>query len=247
MQYLERTLQVRTALFKEPHLLEKMRAIFASHIAQDHVHEPIGNGNSRSAYEVGSCEIVPGVKISLLLKLMKNELFLKFRHAAKRSKFSSLSEFGAFELYYDFVAGHVSTVSFRTKAGYDRYCEEAVFGRHPARTFSLDANWGGTMVARGDLGAVPYFNLAVRYQHNFGQLTEGLPPFIKPKRTATCRNTMDDYTVEYDRIIDIGPTQCFLIDIDQGGTSRFDARYPGNLGVRRRGEKYFRPGNRLDI
>jgi hypothetical protein len=49
------------------------------------------------------------------------------------------------------------------------------------------------------------------------------------------------------RIIDIGPTQCLLIDIDRGGHIRLNERYPNNLGVRLRGEKYFRSGNRLDI
>lgn len=69
MQYLERTLQVKAALLGRPDLLEKMRAIFASHIAKDTVHQPVGSGGSRCAYGVGVCEVAPEVKINLLLKL----------------------------------------------------------------------------------------------------------------------------------------------------------------------------------
>ncbi|OGG64535.1 hypothetical protein A3C94_02710 [Candidatus Kaiserbacteria bacterium RIFCSPHIGHO2_02_FULL_55_17] len=247
MQYLERTLQVKAALFGRSDLLEKIRAIFASHIAKDEAHEPIGRGNSRFAYEVAECEVAPGIKINLLLKLKKEPSRLKYSQAAKRSQFSDWSEFGAFEVYYDFIAGHIATISFRSKAGYERYRAVSAFGSRVKHTFSLAEDWGGTKVEQGDMGAIPYFQLVIRHRGWFGQLTEGEPPFIEPKYTAEDRGTMDDYTVEGGRIIDIGPTQCLLIDIDRGGHLRFDERYPNNLGVRLRGEKYFHPQHRLDI
>ena len=247
MHYLERTLQVKTALLGRSDLLEKIRCIFASHLAKDNVHEPIGRGNSRFAYEVGECEVAPGIKINLLLKLKKEQSRMKYSKAAERSIFSDWSEFGAFEMYYDFVSGHLSTISFRSKAGYERYRAESVLGSRVNYTFSLADDWGGTKVAQGDMGAIPYFQLAIRNRGWFGQLTEGEPPFIKPKYTAKDYGTMDEYTVESGRIIDLGSTQCLLIEIDRGGHIRFNERYPNNLGVRLRGEKYFRPEHRLDI
>ena len=245
MQYLERTIQVKAALLGQPDFLETIRSIFASHIVKDNRYTPIGKGNSRWAYEVGECEVAPGIKINLLLKLKKEQFRMKYSQAAKRSQFSDWSEFGAFEIYYDFVARHISTVSFRTKVGYKRYCAESVLGMK--YTFSLSDDWGGTKVAQGDMGAVPYFQMVVRHRGWFGQLTEGEPPLIEPRNTACDYGTMDDYTVESGRIIDIGPTQCLLIDIDRGGHIRIGERYPNNLGVRLRGEKYFRPEHRLDL
>ena len=247
MQYLERTLQVKTALLGRPDLLEKIRCLFASHLAKDNAHEPIGRGNSRFAYEVGECEVAPGVKVNLLLKLKKEQHQMKYAKASELSKFSDLGEFGAFEMYYDFVTGHLSTISFRSKAGYERYVSTSVLGSRVGFTFSLADDWGGTKVAQGDMGAIPYFQLAIRHRGWFGQLTEGEPPFIEPKYTAKDYGTMDEYTVESGRIIDIGSTQCLLIEIDRGGHIRFNERYPNNLGVRLRGEKYFRPEHRLDI
>jgi len=245
--YLERTLQVKAALLERPDLLEKMRSVFASHIAKDNKHEPIGRGKSRWAYEIGECEVSPGIKLSLILKLYKESNWLKYSRAAKRSQFSEWSEFGAFEMYYDFVAGHINTVSFKSKAGYVRYVTTSFIGKEVKSTFSFAENWGGTEVAQGDTGAIPYFQLAIRNQDWFGQLTEGEPPFIKPKYTAKDHGTMDDYTIKNGRIIDIDPKQCLLIDIDRGGSRSINERYSNNLGLNLRGEKYFRPANRLDI
>jgi hypothetical protein len=247
MQYLERTLQVKTALLGRPDLLEKMRNIFASHLAKGHACEPIGIGNSRFAYEVDQCEVAPGVRVNLLLKLKKDKYQMKYSRAAERSWCNDWSEFGAFEMYYNFVAGHLLTVSFRSKAGYKRYRSTSAPGSRVEFTFSLADNWGGTRVAQGDMGAIPYFQLVLRHQGWFGQLTEGGPSFIKPKHTAECCGEIDSDTVENGRIIDLGPTQCLLIIIDQGGGINLNERYPSNLGVRLRGEKYFCPGNRLDI
>jgi len=247
VQYIERTLQVKAALLEQPHLLEEMRAIFASHITEDDVHEPIGKGNSRWAYEVGTCEVAPGIEINLLMKLKAGFWSMEYSEAAERSEFSEWSEFGAFEMYYDFIAGHISTVSFRSKVGYERYRANSVFGSRVDQTFSLSENWGGTQVAQGDMGAIPYFQMAVRHSSWFGYLTEGEPPLIEPKRTTRDYGTLDDYTVEGFRIIDLGRTQCLLINIDQGGHLHYGERYPNNLGVRLRGEKYFRPKHRLEL
>ncbi len=247
MQYLERTHQVKAALLERPDLLDKIRATFASHIAQDGVIETVGRGNSRYAYDIGECEVAPDTKINLLLKLKKEPDRMKYAKAAACSEYSDWSELGAFEMYYDFIAGHISSVSFRTKAGYERYRSKSVLGRDVKQTFSLSDSWGGTKVAQGDMGAIPYFQLAIRHKGLFGHLTEGEPPVFEPKGTADCYGTMDEYTVERWRIIDIGPTQCLLIDIDRGGHLSFKDRYPSNIGVRIRGGKYFRPENRLEL
>jgi hypothetical protein len=247
MQYLERTLQVRSALLERPDLQATIRNIFASHVEKDGKYEPIGRGNSRWAYEVGQCEMAAGVTINLLLKLKTSPLRLKYSHASKRSQSSDLAEFGAFEVYYDFVAGHLESISFRTKAGFNRYKQETILGRTIPFTFALSDRWGGTRVERGDLGAIPYFQIAVRHKGLFGHLTEGEPPHIEPKYTAEDRGTMDDYTVESGRIIDIGGTQSLLVDADQGGHIKHGERYPNNLGLWNRGAKYFRPDYRLDL
>ena len=64
MQYVERTLQVKSALLERPDLLEKIRAIFTSHIAIDGVRESIGEGDNRKVYVVGECEISLDTNIS---------------------------------------------------------------------------------------------------------------------------------------------------------------------------------------
>lgn len=247
MQYLERTLQVRAALHERPDLLDTIKNIFAIHVAKDEKCEPIGKGNSRWAYEVGPCEVAVGVTINLLLKLKTSSLRLKYSHSSKRSQFGDLAEFGAFEVYYDFVAGHIENISFRTQAGFKRYKAETILGRTVPFTFALCDRWGGTRVERGDLGALPYFQMAIRHKGLFGHLTEGEPPFIEPKYTAEDRGTMDDYTVESGRIIDIGGTQSLLIDADQGGHIKHGERYPNNLGLWNRGAKYFSRDYRLDL
>ncbi len=247
MQYLERTLQVKAALLERPDLLEKIRSIFASHVTQDGVIETIGQGNSRFTYEVGECQVSPDVKVNLILKLKKELDRMKYSKASACNEFSDWSEIGAFEMYYDFVAGHISTISFRSKAAWERYRSKSILGRDVKQTFSLSENWGGTKVAQGDMGAIPYFQLVVRHKGLFGYLTEGEPPYVEPKGTADYHGTMDEYTVEGSRIIDIGPTQCLLIDIDRGGHLRFDERWPGNIGMRKKASKYFRLENRLEL
>ncbi|HLC44087.1 MAG TPA: hypothetical protein VJK08_03110 [Patescibacteria group bacterium] len=246
MLYIERTLHVKTALLERPDLQETIRAIFASHITNDGACTPIGEGSSRKVYKIGWCEIAAGAEIVLLLKLKKRPSGMKYSHAAERSQYSELSEFGAFEMYYDFTAGHISAVSFRTKAGFERYRAASVIN-WVKFTFSLSENWGGTRVAQGDMDAIPYFMMAVRYQHLFGQLTEGEPPLIVPKHTTSYTGTMEDHTIEGGRIIDLDPTECLLIDIDRGGYLGWNERYPSNLGVRHRGQKYFSPAHRLDL
>lgn len=254
MQYIERTIQLRTAIIARPDILETIRSIFDSHIAEDNTHEPIGKGNTRYAYEVGECEVAPGTKISLLLKLGKT-LHSKPSYSMKYSRVENQyrCELGAFETYYDFIAEHIPAVSFQSDAQYEQYCDGYECPYNVERTFSLADDWGGTRVLQGDMGAVPYFNMVVRYQDWFGQLTEGNPPFIKPKNTASHFNSnggpsSDDYTVEDGRIIDLGMAQCILISVDQGAVFLVDDdKYQDNLGVRLRGEKYFLPENRLDI
>lgn len=245
--YLDNTLQVKTALLGRPDLLEKLRTVFISHILKDGIHVPIGRGSLRFAYEIGECEVAADIRLNLLLKLYKVQPWISYSRAAEPSQHGEWCEFGAFETYYDFVAGHIDNVSFRSNAGYRRYISTSILGKNVKRTFSFADQWGGTEVEQGDLGAIPYFQLAVRYKTWFGQLTEGLPSLIKPKGTAEYWGTMDEHTVEKGRIIDIGLAQCLLIDIDRGGALALGKRYPNNLGVRTRGGKYFLPANRLDI
>ncbi len=245
MQYLERTLQVRSALLGQADLLTNIRSIFTDHLVKGGVHQPVGTGTSRWAYNVGACEVAPGININLILKLKVDPVRMKYSQAARRSMFSDWSEFGAFEMYYDFVADHISTISFRTASGYRAIVSE--FDSAIKQSFALSDRWGGTQVDQGDLGAIPYFQIAVRYKQWYGHLTEGEPPFIQPLGTAKHWNSCDDSTVEKDRIIDLGPTQCRLIEIDRGGYMSLTKRYPNNLGVRLRGGKYFQKKHRLDL
>lgn len=247
MEYIERTRLVKLALLDRPDHLDKIRSIFVSHIAKDGVVEPDGRGSSRYAYDVGECVVAPDVKISLLLKLEKERLFMKYASAAKPSQHRNSCEFGAFELYYDFVTEKIPSVSFRSKSGYEQYVSVTGLGKRVKDTFKLSDNWGGTRVAVGDVGALPYFQLVVRYRGYFGHLTEGEPPHVEPQGTATWQGTLDDYTVERDRIIDLGPSQCLLSEIDRGGHVPYGGRYPSNIGTRIRGSKYFRLENRLDL
>lgn len=244
MQYLERTLQMKAALLAQPELLEKIRQIFASHIAKDGVIEPIGQGTSRFAYEVGTCALAPNTKINVLLKLKRDQSRMRYERASSFGRFSERSEIGAFEMYYDFVAGHLSAVSFRSTGAWENYRNNSRIGSQIKQTFSLSESWGGTRVAQGDLGAIPYFQLVVCYQELFGYLTEGEPPHIKPQGTATGRG-IDENTVEGNRIIDLGP-DCFLADVDQGGF-QLDDSWADNIGMRERADKYFHPDNRLDL
>ena len=249
MQYLERTIRVRAALLERPDLLDEIRAIFASHMAKDGVKEPVGRGNSRWAYEVGDLEeVAPNCTVKLLLKLSTSKSRnMEYADASRRSKYSNLAEFGAFEVYYDFVAGILPKVSFRSAKEYTRYLARK-YTRNFGESFALDEPWGGTRVGKHDYGALPYFQMAVRYKKLFGILTEGEPPLIEPVGTANDRGTFDDFTVERKRIIDLGVTQSTLIHIDQGGFMLgFGERHPHFLGLMNRAEKYFKKEARLDL
>jgi len=244
VQYLERTLQVKAALLRQPELLNEIRAIFADHMSENGLRRPMGMGNTRTVYDVGTCEVAPSSKIQLLLKLRSDRSELEFKDANRDWEYNEWSEYGVFETYYDFVAGHINTLSFLTRSGFERYRTQP-FGRNMKSTFSLNENWGGTQVEQGDVGALPYFQLVIKCGKLYGQLTEGEPPLIEPKGTARYRGTLDDYTVENNRIIDMGPTQAMLIDAD--GHRPRGHRYPNNLGIRSRGKKYFQRCNRLDV
>ena len=156
MQYIERTLQVRSALLRRADLLDEIRTIFASHMAEDGVKETTGRGNARWAYEVGDLEIAPNASVKLLLKLGTRRHRVGYADASKRSQFSNLTEFGALEVYYDFVAGISSQVSFRSPSAYKRYLNSGRYNsRFVAERFSLAEHWGGTEVGVGDYGALP--------------------------------------------------------------------------------------------
>lgn len=246
MLYADRTLQIKTALLARPDLITTIRTIFEGHLTHQDTGKELGKGTSRTAYEVGTCEIEEGRSVNLLLKLNQTQ-YMKYSDAVRQWLGTELSEFGAFETYYDFATGRIASLSFRSEKEWSKCCERAnhVF----PRTFSLNDEWGGTRVGSGDLGAVPYFQMAVRYHRKwFGCITEGLPPLIEPNGSATCRWTRDENTVEDSRIIDLGRSHCTLIEIDRGGSlGSLSERYPGNLGIRARGQKYFSPQYRLDV
>lgn len=244
MKYIERTLLIRNLLRTRPDILDHIRKIFKSHVAKDGNFDPIGKGGSRWAYTVGQCANVSGTAINLLLKLRTNSLGLTY--PKDRNTISlPLHEFGAMETYYDFVNGLVTTLEFRNQANFDNYVKSSAYGNYVKFAFSLSEKWGGTQVNVGDIGAIPYFQLAVRFGSYFGILTEGEPPCISPLNTARDSGTLDDDTVLHGRIIDLGPTQCLLIDMDKGGL--FSKGNPDNLGIMLRGKKYFDQSNRLDL
>ena len=244
MTYLERTLEVRSALLKRVDLLERIRAIFRSVSAKDGVVTPFASGSTNSVFEVGQCELRSGNNVVVILKL-KNR-FLKHRRVLLQSKFSFAVDLGAYETYYDFAAGYIDKVSFRSKAAHVQHVERRVgSGLLPLHLcFSLDEHWGGTRLARGDIGALPYFQLVVRFKQFVGLLTEGLPPVVAPMLSVAHED--DDSTSEEGRIIDLSHTQSLLIAGDVGETGVL-GRYHGNFGLRRRGEKYFRREHRLDL
>ncbi|GEM_PF-3146020 len=224
-------------------LLEMLRSIFDSHILRDRKHMPMGVGETRVVYEIGTCEIGLNMPINLLLKLNKDPDRMTYSEVAT----CECGEFGAFETYYNFVAGYISTISFLSMAKYKKY--HATYGVRKKKpyTFSLADSWGGTQVTQGDIGALPYFQMVVKYKGLYGYLTEGLPPLIEPNHTAECYDTDDISTVSHGRIIDLSSNQCLLREIDKGGLINLARRHPNNLGVRTRGKKYFLARNRLDI
>ncbi len=247
MLYIERTNRVRNVIRARPNLCERVRQVFEAHFEDNGEAEWLGKGNSRMAYEIGVCEVPEG-QLSLLLKLFKKDrsFCTEYSMLCPRGRYKSVrEEFGAFEVYYDYVAGTLDRLSFPSDEVYAVYA--AKMSSHPSlmapKVIDMTDRWNGTEVERGDFGAIPYFQMAVRYKQYFGILTEGLPPVIEPKRTA--RAAWDDYTVERGRIIDLSPTQCRLSEINHGFGSGFDDY--DNLGLVARGTKYFGRHNRLDL
>ncbi len=247
MTYLERALQVRTAIEKQPDLVERIQGVFASRIAKDGVHTPFASGNARSVYKLGVCELEEGLKLNLILKLDRDDDRLRFAYSTRFPDYTPALELGAFELYFNFVSGKIAEVAFRSDEAYKHYLDSSPVCHTVSRRFSLADDWGGTMVRPGDYGALPYCHLVVKHKRWFGMVTEGLPPHVAPQYSATDRGSHDQFTVEGGRIIDLGPTQCLLSEIDGFRRSRFSTPYPDALGVRKRGLKFLTKANRLDI
>ncbi|HWQ60439.1 MAG TPA: hypothetical protein VN420_04855 [Candidatus Fimivivens sp.] len=228
--------------------MDTMRLIFESHVARDGAIDPIGTGDLRVAYAVGFCKSPEGGEISLILKLMRELNWISYSRASKESAIGDLSEFGAFEVYHDFVTGTLPQVEFRSREAYERYCAgRTILAGSAEFSFSLADDWGGLMVERDDIGAVPYFQLVVRYGDFYGCLTEGEPPLIRPKFTATDEGTYDQHSVENGRIVDLGIPHCLLIEMDRGGSIAVGRKYEDNLGLLTRGKEYFLSENRIDI
>jgi len=248
VEYIDRTFMVRKALLVQPILTAKIRAIFDSLMNDDDSVSAFAGGNSREVYDVGDLEIGESSLLNIILKLYKKERMhrMDYHSAIRRGHYSEWTEFGTYEMFFDFIVGNIENVRFRTESGLKRYKSNCTWHRNVKREFSLDDNWGGTVVSKGDHGAVPYFQMVVRYKNLFGILTEGLPSIIKPRHTA--HEGGDDYTVEGGRIIDLGTGQCALHHMDMGGYSiPRKTRHPNILGVYGRGEKYFKPSVRLDL
>lgn len=255
MQYLERTLQVRAALLGQPRMLDIMRSIFERLMVRQEGAEGsgywTGSGSSRDAFTIGKCDIDGVGQVSILLKIY-NE-----RHRSdrtwegacglpyKRLGQGSAEEFGAFEAYYDFIAGHIKHLSFGSKRKLERFNSELRHSNLRQREVKIALDdWDGTTVEVGDLGAVPYFQMAVKCGEHFGWLTEGLPPVIEPKRTASHGNA-DENTIERGRIIDLSAHHCMLREINRDRPFGEDHR--DHLGLLKRGRKYLLPPNRLDL
>jgi hypothetical protein len=247
MQYIERTRAVLEQVRQQPDLLTKIRHICHEHFDGDPwtlEDERAGEGSTRVAYSVGPCNIPKHGVVSIFCKLPKirgySGLMTDFVNVAGRDEDTKdfitgvREEFGAFEIYYSYAAGLLKKLRFRNKKDGDGY--------------HLD-RWAGTRIYVGDIGGVPFFQLAARYGRHFFCLTEGLPPLIEPKGTA--RAAGDDYhTVEYDRIIDLSPTQCSIIEMNGGGlsTSRISGeKHPDRFGLIARGKRYFEPKNCLEL
>src|SRR4051812_36425867 len=115
MQYLERTLKVRSVLLGLPDLQDKIKQLFAVHSDKKGDYEftdsrIVGIGASRVAYAVGECPLPTGENLNLLLKLYKNVDRREYRRLVTRERGSIIDEFGVTELYYDFVAGIIPAV-----------------------------------------------------------------------------------------------------------------------------------------
>ena len=170
MQYIERTLQMKAALLEQPALIQVIKNIFDSRIDKTDGPQPFGQGNSRWAYEVGPCPLEDGRNVSTILKLYGGDRSyrMSYADASRSGEFGERSELGAFETYYDFVAGHLDKVRFRSQKGFERYKKGNWHNRAAKPEFTLSEVWGGTRVQVGDLGAVPYFQLVVRYRRMYG-------------------------------------------------------------------------------
>lgn len=245
MLYIERTNRVRNVVLGRPDLCERIRRTFEAHFEDRGEVEWLGKGNSRMAYEVGQCELPEGM-LTLVLKLYKKDRMIgeKYSEVCPRGQWIAIrEELGVFEVYYDFVSGRLDSLTFSSDENYAEYV--AGLQEHPSliapKVIDLTSRWNGTFVERGDLGAVPYFQMVVRFKDYFGWLTEGNPALIAPRFTAQAER--DDYTVEGGRIIDLSPSQCLLSEINHGR----EFNVADDLGLTARGNKYFGRHNRLDL
>lgn len=255
MQYLERTHQVRAVLLGQPRMLDIMRSIFERLMVHQESTEGsgywVGSGSSRDAFNIGKCDIDGLGQVSILLKIY-NESHQSHRSwegacglPYKRLGQGSAEEFGAFEAYYDFIAGHIKHLSFGSKRKLERFNSELRRPNLRQREVKIPLDdWEGTSVAIGDLGAVPYFQMAIKSGEYFGWLTEGLPPIIEPKRTAS-HGDADENTIEGGRIIDLSANHCMLREINRDRPFGEDHR--DHLGLLKRGRKYLLRENRIDL
>ena len=235
MRYIDRTLQIQSALLERNDLLQKIYAIFDDCLRTENILEPLGKGTGRRVFPVGECKINKNQSVHMLLKVTNDPLHMTWANLLKNS---SQEECGAFETYYDFTSGHIPIVSFVSKRQHEEYLMSS--GNLIKLSFSLSDDWGGTRVNVGDIGALPYFQLVVKYKTYFGLLTEGEPPLITPLATASC----DEFenSIENQRIIDLN-RPALLVTIDRGDV----CNRANNLGLKTRGAKYFKSENRLNL
>lgn len=256
MQYLERTLQVRAALLEQPQTLKVIRSVFERVVTRKESATGsgywVGSGSSRDAFQVGVC-IVDGVgEVSVLLKIFnqRHEDSGRTWESACGRPYARLGqgvaeEYGAFEVYYDFVAGNIPHVSFSSKRKFNEFNTDMRNPQLRQQNMHISLNkWDGTRVDVGDFGALPYFQMAVKWGKYFGWLTEGTPPVIEPKWTAH-HNGADENNIEQGRIIDLSAHHCTLREINR--ERPFGEDHRDYLGLIKRGRKYLLQANRLDL
>lgn len=250
MLYIQRTNQVRKIVLARPDLCDAMRKTFDAHYEKIGEAEHYRSGNSRVTYNIGSCAVAEG-KLSLLLKLYKTDAY-GYEYADTRPggrDHPAREELGVFEVWYDFITGRLTTLPFISDEAYEGYlgkCKKFEMSSWRIAQREIDlTKYEEFRVDRGDLGAIPYFQMVVRYKKYVGTLTEGLPPVIKPKGTA--KQNRHDHFIEHDRIIDLSSSHTDLAIINSFRLGMWGKDAGDDLGLAARSMKYFGRHNRLEL
>ena len=250
MRYIARTNQVRTAVLARPDLCDEMRRAFEAHYEHNGRANRFRSGNSRVTYTIGTCTLPEG-ELSLLLKLHKTDAYgYEYEDVKPGGRDHPVrEELGVFEVWYEYVAGMLTSLPFVSDEVYAEYvakCKkfDMLSWRIAPREIDL-TQYDEFSVDRGDLGAVPYFQMAARYKKYFGVLTEGLPPLIQPKGSA--KEDRHSHFIEHDRIIDLSSSHNNLAITNSFRTGCWGTNACDDLGLAARGVKYFGRHNLLNL